>query len=141
MRRREEEYLEAMYILMKRKKVIRVKDLSKILKVKPPSVIGYLKKLAEKGLIYYEKYGYIFLTDEGLAVAERIYKRHIALKDFLSEILMLPNEVAERDACEMEHVLQDITLKRIVKLTEFIKKHSERSPQFLGALKEHLIVQ
>ncbi|RLE61940.1 MAG: metal-dependent transcriptional regulator [Thermoprotei archaeon] len=137
MRRREEEYLETMYILMKRKKVIRVKDLSKALGIKPPSVIEYLKRLAEKGLIHYEKYEYIFLTDEGLAIAKRVYERHLALREFLSDILMLPNDIAEKDACRMEHVLHDTTLERITRLTDFIKKYSEISPEFLDNLKNH----
>lgn len=63
--KREEEYLETMYILHKNKGVIRVKDIAKALNVRPPSVVDALKKLAEKGLIEYEKYDRILLTEKG----------------------------------------------------------------------------
>ena len=71
--KREEEYLEAMYILHKNKGVIRVKDIAKMMNVKPPSVVDALKKLAEKGLIEYEKYDRILLTDSGREIAEKTY--------------------------------------------------------------------
>lgn len=46
--KREEEYLEVMYLLQKNKGVIRVKDIAKILKVKPPSVVDALKNSAKR---------------------------------------------------------------------------------------------
>lgn len=123
--KREEEYLEAMYILIKNKGVIRVKDLSRILNVKPASVVEYLDKLASKGLIRYEKYGSITFTKEGLEIAEEIYRRHVALKEFLTLILGVPKDIAEKDACYIEHGIHDETLDRLVKLVEYFKKEQK----------------
>jgi len=128
--RREEEYLEALYVLWKRDETIRVKVLAEMLNVKPPSIVEYLNKLARKGLVKYVKHGAITLTDEGARLAEAIYKRHEALKEFLMTLLKLPEDIAEDDACSMEHELHDLTVNRIVKLMDFFKEN----PQALSAL-------
>ncbi|HIQ02794.1 MAG TPA: metal-dependent transcriptional regulator [Desulfurococcales archaeon] len=114
-----------MYILVKNKGVIRVKDLSRILNVKPASVVEYLDKLASKGLVRYEKYGSITLTKEGLEIAEEIYRRHVALKEFLTLILGVPKDIAEKDACYIEHGIHDETLDRLVKLVEYFKREQK----------------
>jgi len=133
--RREEDYLEAMYILIKRKGVIRVKDLSEILNIKPPSVVDYLNKLASKGLIKYEKHGSIALTDEGLRVAKEVYKKHLALKEFLTLVLGLPEHIAEEDACYIEHRIHDITLNRLIKLVEYFK-NNPKAKKILEEIKQ-----
>ena len=132
--KREGEYLEAMYILMRRKGIIRIKDLAKILRIKPSSVVEYLDRLSKKGLVHYEKYGLITLTDKGLKVAREIYKRHVALKEFLMLLLKIPEDVAEEDACYIEHGIHEITLDRIMKFLKFVKECPKGFPDFL----EHL---
>ncbi|WP_258085030.1 metal-dependent transcriptional regulator [Thermococcus thermotolerans] len=120
--KREEEYLETMYILHKNKGVIRVKDIAKMMRVKPPSVVDALKKLNEKGLVEYEKYDRILLTDEGREVAERTYSKHLLLTKFFIDILGIPPEIAERDACQFEHYVSEITVKRIREFARFIQE-------------------
>ena len=130
--KREEDYLEAMYVLTKSKGNIRIKDLSEILNVKPPSVVDYLNRLADKGLVKYEKHGSITLTEEGLRIAKEVYKKHLALKEFLTLILGVPEEIAEEDACYIEHRIHDITLNRLIKLVEYFR----RNPKAMEILKE-----
>ncbi|RLE81779.1 MAG: metal-dependent transcriptional regulator [Thermoprotei archaeon] len=121
--KREEEYLEAIHILLMEKNVVRVKDLARILKVRAPTVVEFLEKLSRKGLVKYEKRELITLTDRGREIAEEIYRRHILLRDFLSEVLGVPFDQAEEDACNMEHSISDETLKRLEKLFEYIKRN------------------
>jgi len=132
--KREEEYLEAMYILMERKGIIRIKDLAKILKIKPSSVVEYLDRLRRKGLVHYEKHELITLTDKGLKIAKEIYKRHVALKEFLMLLLKIPEDIAEEDACYIEHKIHEITLDRIIKFIRFIKECPKGFPDFLKYL-------
>jgi len=120
--KREEEYLEAMYILHKNKGVIRVKDIAKMMKVKPPSVVDALKKLAEKGLVEYEKYDRILLTEEGKRIAEETYSKHLLLTRFFTDILGIPPEIAEHDACQFEHYVSKITVERIREFAQFIQE-------------------
>jgi len=120
--KREEEYLETMYILHKNKGIIRVKDIAKMMRVKPPSVVDALKKLHEKGMVEYEKYDRILLTEKGREVAEETYSKHILLTRFFIDILGIPPEIAERDACQFEHYVSEITVQRIKEFAQFIEE-------------------
>jgi len=121
--KREEEYLEAMYILHKNKGVIRVKDIARMMNVKPPSVVDALKKLAEKGLIEYEKYDRILLTDGGREIAEKTYSKHVLLTRFFIDILGIPPEIAEQDACQFEHYVHEITVQRMKEFASYIQEN------------------
>ena len=46
------------------------------------------------------------MTDQGLAVAERMYQRHQLLTQFLMA-LGVEEQVARADACKIEHDLSD----------------------------------
>ncbi len=111
-----------MYLLHKNKGVIRVKDIAKVMHVKPPSVVDALKKLAEKGLVEYEKYDRILLTEEGRRIAEGIYSKHVLLTQFFVDILGIPPEVAEQDACQFEHYVHEVTVERIKEFAAFIQE-------------------
>ena len=60
-----EDYLEAIWIIGLTEKVVRVRDLARKLRIKPPSVVGALKTLQERGLVRHERYGYVELTERG----------------------------------------------------------------------------
>jgi len=113
-----EDYLEAIYILSRNNRVVRVTDIAHRLGVKKPSVVAALKKLKEQGLIEQEKYGFVELTPEGLSVARRVYSRHEVLLKFFRDVLGVPPDVAERDACLMEHYLSPESLEGIRRLVE-----------------------
>jgi len=133
--------MRAIYILSKRSKVVRVKNIAKLLKVKPSSVTFALRKLSEMGLIEYEKHGYVDLTEEGLKVASKLSDRYRSIEYFLENILGLPREIAEIDACNMEHHLHDETINRIEVFVEFIENNPERAElinKFLRYYKENL---
>ena len=132
--RREEEYLEALYILWKRDGAIRVKGLAEILSVKPPSIVEYLDRLARKGLVKYVRHEVITLTDKGIELAEGIYRRHTALKDFLTMFLRLPEDVAEEDACSIEHELHEVTVRRVMRVVDYFKRKPEEMEKLLDLL-------
>ncbi len=116
--RRAEEYLELIHIMLKNGEKPRIREIARRLGVKPSSVVEYLRRLESKGYIVYEKGGNIYLTEKGLKYAESIYERHKILTRFL-ELLGVPHDIAEEDACYIEHGIHDITLEKIIR---FIKK-------------------
>jgi Mn-dependent DtxR family transcriptional regulator len=134
--KREEEYLEAMYRLYRRKGIIRVKDIAKMLKVKPPSVVDALKKLADKGLVEYEKYDRIMLTEAGEEIAEKTFQKHVLLTEFFTNILGIPEDIAEEDACQFEHYVHEVTAQRIKEFAQYIQ---EQCPYVIKQfLKKHM---
>ncbi len=126
-----EDYLEAVYLIEKEKRVVRVKDISSFLKVKKPSVVSALKALEARGLVNHEKYGYVELTPAGKREARRIYRVHRTLKEFLVKVLGVEEAVAEEDACAIEHYLHQDTFDRLVKFLEFIETCPEDVPFWL----------
>ena len=116
-----EDYLEAIANLGGRSQVVRVKEISEALGVKMPSVTSALKKLSERELVEHERYGSIKLTPEGDKVASDVILRHKALTHFLAEALGIDLEIAEEDACKIEHVISPISLERVIKFIEFIE--------------------
>ena len=109
-----EDYLETIYKLTEANTVARVKDIAAKLNVRKPSVHCAINELKKHGLVEQEPYGYITLTKTGLAEAKKVAKRHDILQDFLL-LLDVPPEVAERDACAMEHLLSKETYIAIEK--------------------------
>ncbi len=123
--------MEAMLFLSRRKGTIRVGDLARELGVKPASVVDALERLADKGLVTYRKRGEISLTDSGLKMAQEIARRHEILKRFFVEVLGISEEIADKDACYLEHGIHRETLERILLFLEFISKCPRDQPNFL----------
>jgi len=116
-----EDYLEAIANLHKGEKAVKVKQLSRMLNVKMPSVTAALERLSEEALVVHKKYGDIRLTPEGDKAAQDVIRRHRALSRFFSEALDINKEIAEEDACRIEHVISPVTLERMIKFIEFME--------------------
>jgi DtxR family transcriptional regulator, Mn-dependent transcriptional regulator len=126
-----EDYMEAIYLIVRQKKVARVKEIAEFLNVKTPSVVDAIAKLQDMELIEHEKYGYLSLTDIGIKKAELIYQKHTEVYKFLSQFLGMDDVSSERDACGIEHHMCSQTLERITKLMEFIESSPEGYPEWL----------
>jgi len=133
-----EDYLEAIYVVAQEKKIVRVKDLIKMLDVKTASVIGALKKLEERQLVNHEHYGYIELTAEGEKHAVRVYEKHKVLLRFLTEFLKVNKETAEKDACLMEHCISEETFAKIIQLLRLLEVSPEKIPAWFAELKTYM---
>ena len=113
-----EDYLEEIYELEKKTGSARVKDIASALHVRYPSVTSALQSLTKRGLVNYEPYGLVTLTDEGRKEAARVTQKHRLLKSFLINVLGLPPAAADENACRMEHAIsKDVH----VRLQQFIK--------------------
>ncbi len=104
-----EDYLEAALRLTLRGERIKVTSVAELLGVSKPAVTNALGELASKGYMTKEPYGDIYLTDEGKAIAERVYSRHRLLHDFLTGF-GVSDKTAETDCCKIEHDLSEETL-------------------------------
>ncbi len=99
-----ENYLETILVLSKKRPVVRSVDIANELGFKKSSVSIAMKNLREKEHITVTEEGFIYLTDSGMAIAEDIAERHEVLSAAL-EKLGVPKEIADEDACKMEHIL------------------------------------
>lgn len=133
-----EDYLEAILLCEKRQRFVRTKHLAKRLGVKSPSVHAAVKELSRLGLVEHESYGHIELTPKGRKEAEMVYTRHKLLYRFFKDILDLPVEISEVNACGIEHHLDEVTLKRLTKLLDFLEQKGRKDSTFAEELKEAL---
>lgn len=117
-----EDYLESVSFLAEEHEgQVRITDIAERLHVSKPSVVNAMRSLEDKGYVTYEHYGTISLTKVGKSKAELIRDRHTVLTKFLNKILGVALETAEIDACKIEHVLSEDTLR---KLKHFIATYS-----------------
>lgn len=133
-----EDYLEAILIISQDKKTVRVKDLVKRQGVKTSSVIGALKKLGNRGLVEHELYGYIELTSKGIKKATKIYEKHKVLYKFLTNVLGVNKNIAEKDACLIEHYISDDTFVKMITFMRFVEMYSDGTPIRLAAFRDFM---
>ncbi len=107
-----ENYLEAILVLSKKLADVHAIDIVNELGFSKPSVSIALKKLKESGHIEINSMQHITLTKEGLKIAEKIYERHTIITDLLV-LLGVNQEIAEEDACKIEHDLSNESFEAI----------------------------
>ena len=112
-----EMYLETIHVLSKEKSAVRSIDIAEYMNYSKPSVSRAVSRLKEEGCIEVDSLGHITLTEQGLALAQKIYERHTILSRILM-MLGVDAETAAEDACKIEHVISD-------KSFESLKKHIE----------------
>lgn len=114
-----EDYLEAILLLEKENKKVRVTDIAERLHLSKPSVNRAVTNLKACGYINHESYGGITLTPCGKKAAAQVFHRHNLFKTFLTDVLGVDEETAEKDACRMEHT---VSCQTIEKLGAFLSK-------------------
>jgi DtxR family Mn-dependent transcriptional regulator len=114
-----EDYLEAIWEILRTSRVARVRNIAEAMGVRPATVTTAMKRLAQLGLISYAKREYIELTDSGRELAMSTKARHRLLARFFKDVLGVDCETAQRDACLMEHHL---SVECMEKLTGFVEK-------------------
>jgi len=115
-----EEYVENIDNLEKTDGTASTGALASRMGVKPPSVTEMLQKLEREGLIHYESYTGATLTSSGKKMAQDLMQKHRIIADFL-KIFGIDRELAEADACQIEHNVSPETLKTLEQFVEFAK--------------------
>lgn len=116
-----ENYLETILILERRRGQVRSVDIAGELGFSKPSVSVAMKQFRENGLIAVDGDGFIHLTESGRAIAERVYERHCLLSRYLMLLGVSP-EVAQADACKLEH---DLSQESFDKIRQHYEKHRQ----------------
>jgi len=118
--RRNEDLLEVIYEVSQGKGYAKSRDIAAALSITPATVTDGFKRLSEAGLVNYEPYGGVTLTDAGLSIARRTQDSHQIIRRLL-ELAGVDPAVADRDACVMEHGLSPDSCEQLSRVVTFIE--------------------
>ena len=107
-----EDYLETILILHREMGMVRSVDVARHMDVSKPSVCHVVAVLQEGGFLAVDGNHFLHLTEQGRKIAEKIYERHRFFTAWLMEA-GVDLEIAEKDACRIEHVVSDETFSRL----------------------------
>jgi DtxR family Mn-dependent transcriptional regulator len=133
-----EDYLEAIFHIVRKKSAARPKDISTYLEVGNSSVTGALKALKARKLVNYAPYDVVTLTPTGEEAARDVVRRHESLREFFIKVLAADNALAEDAACKMEHSIPAELVDRFVRFVEFVEMCPHGGPGLLEGFRHHL---
>ena len=122
-----EDYLKTIVILGgSPAKPVRSIEMARRMRVSRTAVHKALTQLKKAGLVEQAHYGQVLLTDEGFAYGQKLWKRYQYLIAFLTKGLGMTSDMAEHDACRMEHAISDDCLERwmaYIEERDLVKDH------------------
>jgi Mn-dependent DtxR family transcriptional regulator len=114
-----EDYLERIRELIRKKGYARVIDIAAELKISQASVTTMIQRLDAEGLVKYEKYRGMVLTNAGEEVAKRIAHRHELLTEFLRQF-GLDEAIIAYDVEGLEHHVSPETFRALEALSRYL---------------------
>ena len=124
----EENYLKALWNITSNKGEASVNELSKQLDIKMPTVNSMMKRLAEKGLVIYESYKPLKLTEKGKKQAALIIRKHRLTEMYLVEKMGFGWEQVHDIAEQIEHIQSPAFFEKMDELLGFPKIDPHGSP-------------
>ncbi|HEX7367825.1 MAG TPA: metal-dependent transcriptional regulator [Pelobium sp.] len=135
----EENYLKALLKINIDNHVVEVgtNELAAHLDVKPATVTDMLKKLKEKKLINYQKYGKIGLNDDGRKIALEILRKHRLWETFLYQKLDFNWDEVHEIAEQLEHIKSAKLINKLDAFLDFpqFDPHGDPIPTESGEIK------
>jgi DtxR family Mn-dependent transcriptional regulator len=103
----QEDYLKQIFLLGDGGGRVATQDLARRLAVRPASVTGMLRRLAELGFVSYERYRGVRLTEPGRRVALEMVRHHRLVETFLVRVLGYGWDEVHDEAERLEHVISE----------------------------------
>ena len=138
-----ENYLKAIYSRQgetgRREKT---KEIADDLEVSLPSVSGMIKSLSEEGLVEYEPYKGVRLTEQGRKTALHVIRNHRLIEVFLMRTLGYSWDEVHPEAERLEHAVSDRLVERIDAFLDYprVDPHGDPIPTAEGELHRREVV-
>lgn len=110
-----QDYMKTIYKL-ETDGLVSTTSIAKELDISGASVTGMLKRLATMGLVDYNSYKGVRLTNSGKKIALEIIRHHRLLELYLKEILGFSLEKVHDEACRLEHHISEEFVDKIDEL-------------------------
>jgi DtxR family transcriptional regulator, Mn-dependent transcriptional regulator len=112
-----ENYLKAIFLaqvaLLPSEQLVPMGQLASALGVVPGTATTMVKALAESGLVRYEPYAGVRLTEAGEKLAARVLRRHRLIELFLVQVMGMSWTEVHDEAEHLEHAVSDRLIERI----------------------------
>lgn len=108
-----EEYLEAIYILNSEGETVLPSKIADYLNVSRPTVTQTVQRMTAAGFVRSNSSKEIMLTDEGLAMAESMVRKHRVLERWLNDELGLDWADAHVEAARLESSVSPLVLEQL----------------------------
>ncbi|MBV6522272.1 MAG: Transcriptional regulator MntR [Gemmatimonadaceae bacterium] len=108
-----EDYLKAIYDIERDQQAAATNEIAQRLQIAPASVSGMVRRLAEQGLLEYERYKGVKLTAAGRRAALRTIRRHRVIEAYLVQALGYSWDVVHEEAERLEHAASDDLIDRM----------------------------
>jgi DtxR family Mn-dependent transcriptional regulator len=103
-----EDYAKAIYALSRQRRgPVANGEIAERLGVTPATATSMLKKLGEMGLVEYEPYRGVTLTEAGEKVALEVIRHHRLIEAYLAEALDMPEDRVHEEAEVLEHYISE----------------------------------
>lgn len=132
----QQDYLKIVLDLINEKKVARIKEIAHRKGVSMPSVTEAMQKLSQEDYVQYSAREFIELTPKGEKAAHRLTSKYAFLKHFLVDVLGIQDEIADKDACKLEHYLDKSTLDRFILLYQFLNECKKNDKRTINLFRE-----
>ena len=108
-----EDYLKAIYDFERDGHAAATNDIAQRLAIAPASVSGMVQRLADLGLVEYERYRGVRLTAAGRRAALRTLRRHRVIEAYLVRALGYGWDGVHEEAERLEHAASDTLIDRM----------------------------
>ncbi len=108
-----EDYLKAIYTIGRGTGAAATNEIAQRLALAPASVSGMVRRLAGQGLLAYERYHGVKLTEMGRRAALRTLRRHRVIEAYLAQALGYPWDRVHAEAERLEHAVSDELVDRM----------------------------
>ena len=130
-----EDYVETIWSLIQNKGYARTVDIADRLGVNSASVSKMIQRLDGDGLLVYERYRGLGMTDEGFQLGQQLSKRHQTLEIFFQYLGIKDPDEIYQTVEGIEHYVNANVLERISALVAYIEQHPEWWNQYSDQLK------
>ncbi len=129
-----ENYLKSIFFISQKKPAVSITELAEKMQVSKPTANNMVKKMQDKGWLFYEKYKPIKMTKKGANLAALIVRKHRLTEMFLTQVMGFGWEEVHDIAEEVEHIQSHTFFDRMDEILGFptIDPHGSPIPDKNG---------
>jgi len=135
-----EDYLKAIFHEEQRSRsdLVATGRIAAAMNVAPGTVTAMMKALTDSGLVSYEPYAGVRLTNAGRSLAAHVLRRHRLIELFLVRVMGMDWSEVHEQAEVLEHAVSDRLIERMDEMLDHpaVDPHGDPIPTALGRIDE-----